>query len=327
MAVALVVIILLIIGIKSCVDSANRNALRSYAESVTTISQDSQSQVSQPFFGVLTSGAQPIELASKADDVRASADVLVKRAEALSPPGSLAEAQRDLVLTLVLRRDAIARIASKLTSALSDQGSSTSVNQISGQMEVFLASDVIFSQRVVPLISQALSNGGLSSVPAPDPNARFLNDLGWLQPNTVATRLSAPVGATPGVPPGGIAPGTHGHALTSTAIAGVTLQSGQANRIPLAPGLAFTVTFRNDGTNNERNVGVTVTITGAGGAPVTLHSVVPQTVVGQSATASLPLANPPPSGTPVTIKTSIQPVPGEKTFTHNSATYQAIFQK
>lgn len=324
-AIGVVVLLILIFGIKSCVDTAHRNQLRNYAAGVSSINSDSQTQVSQPFFGVLTSGAQPIELASKADDLRANADALVNRAEGLSAPGALTEAQRDFVLLLVLRRDAIARIASQLTAALSNQGSATAIQQISGQMEVFLASDVLFSQRVVPLVQVALQQGGLGSTPAPDPTQRFLTDLGWLDPNTVAARISAPVGATPGIPPGGIAPGTHGHGLTSSAIAGVTLQPGQANRIPLGPNLSFTVDFQNEGANDEHNVGVGVTITGGSGAPVTLHSVVPQTLAGQSATANLPYPNPPPSGTPVTIKTTIAAVPGEHDLANNSATYSAIF--
>ena len=60
-------------------------------------------------------------------------------------------------------------------------------------MEIFLASDVVYSQRVVPLIQQTLAaNGihGLSTAPS-----RFLPNLGWLEPTTVLSRLT---GQAPG---------------------------------------------------------------------------------------------------------------------------------
>ena len=80
-------------------------------------------------------------------------------------------------------------------------------------MEIFLASDVIYSQRVVPLIQQTLAaNGihGLTTAPS-----RFLPNVGWLEPTTVLSRITGQARAAPGQR---YAPGTHGSALIGVSV-------------------------------------------------------------------------------------------------------------
>ena len=91
-------------------------------------------------------------------------------------------------------------------------------------------------------------------------DSKFLPDLSWLQPSTVAERLDAPAGSsTSGGDDENVAPGLHGHGLVSVAVGDTTLQPGEtANRIPAGSDIAFTVTFANQGENEERNVNVQV---------------------------------------------------------------------
>lgn len=322
----LVVLLVLVLGIRSCVSSARQSALRAYSRNVGQLAQTSHDQVAVPLFGLLTSGAQPIELESRTDDLRANADALVRRAEGLSAPGGLTEAQRDLVLVFVLRRDAIGRIASQLRDALSSQAAATAIPQIAGQMEAFLASDVLYSQRVVPLVRVGLDSGGLKGAPAPSADVRFLEDLGWLSTGYVDQKIGASPLPGSSNPSGPVAPGSHGHGLTSVSVGKTQLQTGSPTTIPSGAGTDVTVKFQNQGTNDEKNVGVKVTVTGSG-APIVLQKSVPATVAGQSATADLPFTTAPPSGVPLTLKVEILPVPGEKNVSNNSGSYSAIFSK
>ena len=53
----------------------------------------------------------------------------------------------------------------------------------------------------------------------------------------------------------------------------------------------------------------------------------PRHSAGADATASIPLGQSPPIGTPVTIKVQVAPVPGEGGPDNNSAEYPAIFTR
>ena len=55
-------------------------------------------------------------------------------------------------------------------------------------MEIFLASDVVYSQRVVPLIQQALAAHGIHGLSTA--TSRVLPNIGWLEPNTVLARIT-----------------------------------------------------------------------------------------------------------------------------------------
>jgi hypothetical protein len=187
-------------------------------------------------------------------------------------------------------------------------------------MQQFLASDVVYSQRVIPLVKKALDDNGLQGQTIS--TSQFLPSITWLDANEVAKRLGGSV--SPNRPNGPVAPGSHGHALTSTSVNGTDLSTGTANRITSAPNLTFTVNFQNQGENDEHDVVVKVSIEGAG-TPIVGQTTVPTTSAGSSATAEVPIRGTPPIGKPVTINVVVQPVPGEKQTDNNKASYPALF--
>ncbi len=75
----------------------------------------------------------------------------------------MASAQRDLLLALDLRVEGMTKLAALLPTALGGQAKQAST-KIAGDMEIFLASDVIYSQRVAPLIQQTLAADGVSGL-------------------------------------------------------------------------------------------------------------------------------------------------------------------
>jgi len=236
----------------------------------------------------------------------------------------MVDAHRNLLLTLDFRAEGLGAIADKIRTALGSdaRAAERATNEIAGQMQKFLASDVIYSQRVAPLIKQTLDDNGITGQSIP--TSRFLPDLGWLNPVTVAERIGGRVGASQRGP---LAPGPHGHGLLSVAVGSTVLQpSPAANRIPATSDLAFTVKFQNQGQSDEQDVDVSVRITGAG-RPINIVKTVPQTKAGQEQTVEIPLGTAPPIGTPVTIRVTVAPVPGEQTTDNNTQTYTAIFTR
>ena len=122
-------------------------------------------------------------------NARARGRRAARRAGARAPtiPDELNAANGWLVEALEFRADAIEQIAAQLPAALGDERDSrAAIDSIAGQMQALLASDVIYLQRAIPELTAAYDKQGIDER---FPTDRFLPDLGWLDPDTVETRL------------------------------------------------------------------------------------------------------------------------------------------
>jgi hypothetical protein len=105
----------------------------------------------------------------------------------------------------------------------------------------------------------------------------------------------------------------------------VTLQPGASNRLTYVAGQPFTVSFTNQGDNDEFNVKVTLTIARDSGQPLKLEKTVPKVAQGEKATVTLPLNRTPPLDTVVTINVVVNAVPGEEKTDNNKSSYPSLF--
>jgi len=324
----LVVVLILFFLIRGCATSARKSGLRDYNREATRLVDESDRQISKPFFELLNDakGQSPADLQSTISGYRTEADQEFKSAQNLSVPDEMVGAQRSLLMVLEFRRDGLSAIASRITAALSDdaEASDPAIAAIAGQMSEFLASDVIYGSRVVPLIKQGLDKGGAAAGQVVA-RSKFLPGVEWLSESYVADKLGAqaPSSGASAQRRGQVAPGLHGTGLQGVSTGNVTLQPGGANRIP-ASARAFAIRFMNQGENDETNVRVVLTITG-GAKPVKAQRTVNVVPRGQTVTANLKLSSAPPVGVPVTITAEVRPVPGEKTTSNNKSEYQALF--
>jgi hypothetical protein len=326
------VIVLLVVLVKGCVDNRREAALKDYNRSARALVEDSRSEVSRSFFGALSgaSGRDQQQVQETISQLTSVAEEELAQAQRLDPPDAMKQAQSDLVLMLSLRRDGVAQVADLIQTALGGTaGASTAVDQIAGQMQAFNASDVIYSQRVAPLILKGLKDDGIAASydgTAGEqvlPYANFLPDISWMSPDYVGGQLGASTasGRSGGTP----APGLHGHSLDSVSVNGVDLNSSGSNRIPVSPPPTFVVTFTNGGENDETNVKVTVEITGSG-TPIRAQAIVPATTAGNQATANVQLRQSPSTSGASTIRVTVEPVPGEDNADNNTASYTALFE-
>ena len=326
-AAAVVAFLVLVFLISSCQSSRKKNALKDYNRSVTQIATDSD-RVSASFFSALDAAGSGTDVAVRSNQLRLTADELVKRGHALEPRDELARAQDDLELVLNLRAQGLRKIADKLPSALVTsrdraQSVETALTQIAGQMQQFLASDVIWSQRVRPYISEALASAGIDGQRVS--GSRFLPNLAWLNPSSVAERLGAQragggTGADPNPPQG-----LHGHSLLSVSVGSVSLQPGSVtNRVAAKPAPQFAVKFSNGGDNDERDVAVTVRVAVAGASTIVSKKTVGLTKAKTETTVLVPLGAAAPSRA-TTVTVAIAGVPGEKKLDNNKQTYLVLF--
>jgi len=322
--VGIVLLLLIIFGVKGCLSSRAEGALKDYNRNVSAIVNDSDNQVAKPFFDLLGGGGAASatggnDLQVQINQIRLAAEEDSKRAAELSVPGDMRSAQQNLELTLHLREEAITRVAELLPKAQgTGQGAETAVNEIAGEMQAFLASDVVYSQRTAPLIKQTLDDAGVTGQTIA--TSQSLPSYKWLAPKTIAAALGG--SATPA---GAVAPGTHGHQIDSTSIGSTELQpSPAANKVSAKPPVAVVVKFTNGGENNERNVNVTVTLTAPGAKTITAKKVVNQTNAGEQTSVSIALPSVPTGGA-ATMKVKVAPVPGEESTDNNEQSYTVLF--
>jgi hypothetical protein len=318
----LIAIILIALLVHSCQVSARNNSLRSYANDVNSVIQQSN-QTGTQLFGVLSSGggqSNATNLQNQINQTRVNAQSQYGRAQHFDVPDQVKSAQQNLLLTLRMRLDGITNIASQIQPALGTSTSKDAINSIAAQTARFYASDVVYKGYTTTKVASALHSAGIAVGP---PNGvtiaagQFVPDVQWLNPSFIASKLNVPLASG-----GKIAPGLHGDSLDSVSVAGTTLQTGSTNTIPAKPAPTFTLNFTNGGTNNETNVPCKVSVTGTN---VSGQTVIPQTTAGQKSSCKVTLSTSPSPGTDTVVAT-IAPVPGEKNKSNNSLSFPVTFQ-
>jgi hypothetical protein len=319
--VAVVLLIVIVLVVNGCLKSQAQQALKNYNGNVNQLARESDENVSRPLFSTLSGagGKSALSVEVQIDQLRVLAQNLANRAQGLSVPGDMAGAQRDLTLTYDLRAEGVTKVAALVPTALGGQGKQAS-SLIAGDMEIFLASDVVYSQRVVPLVQQTLaSNGihGLSTAPS-----HFLPNLGWLDPAIVYTRIT---GQSAGAAQNGAVPsGHHGSALKGVSVGTNSLEPEPAlNHISGGANPTFTAMVENAGEFPETNVKVDVTVTASGKQFKASH-VIEKTEPGKTVNVDIPVASVP-LGVASKIEVQVEPVPGETNHEGTKNTYLAIF--
>jgi hypothetical protein len=330
--VGLLLIIFLAVVVNACQDSRRKNALRNYNREAATIVSQSDTEVGAAFFEALAQGASqsPEDLQTSISSLRATADTNLKQAKRLDTPGDLTGAQQSLLIALELRRDGLQYISERIATALGNEGdvADQAIEGIAGEMQAFLASDVLVRTRVTPLVRDTLKDSDV--VADPVATKGFLPGFSWLQPDYVADQLGTRISnaGNGNQNNGKLAPGLHGDGLVSTKVNNVTLQPGDSgsNRVPIAGDLTFVVEFANQGENTEFDVPVQVTLQGGTGKDITGKKTVDTIANGESATVNVPLSGKPTAGEVYTVNVEVKPVRGEKKTDNNKSTYNVLFE-
>jgi hypothetical protein len=330
LAVGVVVIIVLALGVKSCLNNRKEQALKDYNRDVVGLVQASDANCDEFFTALTTPGSSSTDVQSQINRTRLAAKAQTREAEGIGVPGDMKAPQRNLLLTLGLLEEAMGKVAEKIPAALSTDSATAepAVVGITAEMQSFIAADVVYKRRAAALIKQVLDDHDIGGQTIQ--TSQFLPNVGWLDAPTVARRIHADAGRGAGseASTAPLAPGTHGHGLLSVSVGDTTLVSGTtaANTIPASSNVTFSVKFANQGENPETDVRVRVTLTG-GGKTITKQQTVDQTTAGAETTVAVPLGEAPPIGVAVKIKVEVRKVRGEANTANNVAEYPAIFRR
>jgi len=309
----LLLLILIVLGVKGCLDARAHSALSDYTRKVAEIVEGTE-QTSKDFFKKLEDpGSSSVtDFVAGVDADRSAIDSYRSRVESLSAPGDMKRAQSNLELVYELRAGAMDQIAEKMPTALGDAGAEKAMGAIAKQMQKLLASDVVYEQVVRPEIDGVLANNGITDSDVP--KSTVLPDEKWLEESTVSDALGAISGNS-----GAATQGVHGLGLIGTSVNGSELVEGGATTVAGEEGVEVEVTVQNQGESTENGVTVSVTVEGN-----TLQGEIDELGAGEEGTATIPLT-PAPTGE-VTLEVEAEPVAGEQVTENNEATYTLLVE-
>lgn len=309
----LVLLILIVLGVKGCLDARANRELGDYARNVTSIVEETQ-HTSASFFKLLEDpgSASVTDFVDQVEADRSAVDSQASRIDDLGAPGDMSRAQTNLELAYQLRANAMDEIAGKMSTALGEAGAEKAMGAIAKQMQKLLASDVVYEQVVRPEVDGVLADNGISDSDLPE--SSFLPDEKWLDEGEVSDALSAVSG-------GGVtdASGVHGTELSSVLVNESELIEGAPTTIAGEEGVEVEVSVTNQGESTESGVTVAVTYEGN-----TVTGEIDEIPVGETGTAVIPLT-PAPSGE-VTLEVEVEPVPGESLTENNEASYTLLIE-
>jgi hypothetical protein len=311
----LLLLILIVLGVKGCLDARQNRALSDYARNVTQIVEETD-QTSKAFFDKLDDpGSLSVtEFINQVSADRSAMDNYASRIDGLDTPGDMSHAQNALELVYELRASAMNEIAEKMSTALGDVGAEQATRSIARQMQKLLGSDAVYAAVVRPEINGVLAANGIDGSDVP--KSIFLADeTRWLDESEVSAALGLVSGST-----SGSTSGVHGLGLISTTINGTELSGESTTSVSSEGAPEVEVEVANQGESTENGINVSVSVSDG----TTLSGTIDSIGAGESSSVLIPLT-PAPSGE-VTLEVEVDTVPGEQVSENNEASYTVAFE-
>jgi hypothetical protein len=311
----LLLLILIVLGVKGCLDARKNRALSDYARNVTQIVEETET-TSKTFFAKLDEpgGLSVTEFINQVSADRSAMDNYASRVDGLDTPGDMSHAQSALELVYELRAGAMNEIAEKMSTALGDVGAEQATKGIAMQMRKLLAADVVYATVARPEINDVLASNGITGSDVPK-SVYLADETRWLDEGEVSAALGAVSGSS-----SGSTAGIHGLGLISTNIDGTELTAESTTSVSSEGTPEVEVEVANQGESTENGINVSVSVSGG----TTLSGTIDSIGAGESSSVAIPLT-PAPSGE-VTLEVKVDTVPGEKVSENNEASYNVAFE-
>ncbi|HEX7244778.1 MAG TPA: CARDB domain-containing protein [Solirubrobacterales bacterium] len=312
---ALLLLILIVLGVKGCLDARKNRALSDYARNVTQIVEETE-RTSKSFFGKLSepSGLSVTEFVNQINSDRSAMDSYASRVDGLDAPGDMGSAQSSLELVYELRASAMDEIAEQASTALGDVGAEKAAAKIAKQMQTLMASDVVYAEVSRPEIDGVLADNGIEGDDVPE-SVFVPEGTRWLEESEISAALGAVSGAS-----GTSTSGVHGLGLGGTSVNGTPLSAGSVTSVTSEGTPEVEVEVQNLGESTENGIKVSVTVSGGNAIEGEISTI----GAGEASTVSIPLT-PAPKGE-ATLEVNVAAVPGEELTENNEASYTVSFE-
>jgi hypothetical protein len=306
-------LILLVIGVRGCLEARSDRGLRNYSQDMGTIMQESQ-QRGEEFFEAFEGGLSDQELEQQIQSIRSASASLYDRAQEIGAPEEMRDAQSASTLSLKLRRDAMEQMGAAIGEATADTERADAITTITDQMGSLYASDVLWTQLGSPEISSVLEADDVDAAELPAGNFMPEGDETKYLDQTEIVSLLTGVGIEEAE--GGL----HGLGLVQVTVGDTTLSPDTTNTVA-DDSREVSVEIQNQGDSDETGVLVQITL----GDQEPIEEELPKLQAGSSEIVNIPIDTLPQPGSEVQLDVLVQPVAGESVTDNNEASYTVIF--
>lgn len=320
-AFAILIVVLLVFWISSCQGAGKKSSYKRYMEKIAVVAKDSE-QVGRELNDALTTpGIKFSDLDAKLSGLAQQQQQDVAQLRAIRPPGPLRLQHQEAVESLEFRVSGLRGLTDAFKQAAASPKNVTgNALLLAGQANRLVSGDVVWDDLFKDPSVEELRRQGITGVAVPDssfvPNPDFSSPRFW---EAILQRLQ---GASTTGPSGGLH-GT-GLVLTKALPSGQELSEGSENTVTATTDLGFAVTIEDTGDSQEVQVKVTLTIQQQP-SPIVQTKTVDLINPGEQKTVVFRNLGQVQFATRTTVKVDVQPVPGEKNTSNNSAEYPVIF--
>ena len=321
-AFAILVIVLLVLWGQGCSSDKKRNNYSNAMTELVTIGANSAKIGSSLADLLTTPGLKQAELETSLGGLIQREQQDVDSATGLDVPGPLRPATDHAVEALQLRVSGMQGLLDtfKATKADDSKNATTAGEKLAEQARLLDASDIVWQVLFRVPAQATLQEEGVGDVTAPA--SVFVENVELYSARSMTAIWLRIHGASTGGTPSGV----HGTMLEKVVVqpAGTQLSTDTETTIKASTDLAFDVSVKNSGENQEVRIEVTLTIP-KGTTPIVKKQTIDLLDIGETKTVTFKDFPDPPFGEKTSVQVSVKPVQGEQNTANNSAEYPVIF--
>jgi hypothetical protein len=321
-AFAILVVVLLVLWAQGCSSDKKRNDYQDAMSELGTIGSSS-AKIGASLAELLTTpGLKQAELETKLGGLIQREQQDAESATSLDVPGPLRPSTVHAVEALQLRVTGMQGLLDTFVATKDDDSKNATAagEKLAEQARLLTASDVVW-QALFRVPAQAtLQDEGLGDITTPP--SVFVENVDLYTARSMTAIWLRIHGASTGGTPSGV----HGTGLEKVVVqpAGTQLSPDTETTIKASTDLAFDVSVKNTGDNQEVRIEVTLTIP-AGTTPIEKKQTIDLLDIGETKTVTFKDFPSVPFGDKTTVQVSVKPVSGEQNTSNNSAEYPVIF--
>ena len=321
-AFAILIVVLLLLWVQSCQEDAKRETYGDFMSSMTTVADESE-RVGRELSDVLTTpGIRSAELQKQLSGLVQQQVRVTDRTRSIDSPGPLLDEHNAAVEAMQFRVAGLSGLVEAFRRTQGSKDAAASGALLASQAERLVASDVIWDDLFKEPSVAELQNQDVSGVEVPDSN--FVQT-----PDLASTRSMVPIweringSAASG---SGSVSGLHGTNIEQVTVSpgGQVLSPTTENTVEASTDLGFVVSVTNSGDSQEVKIPVTLTIQQSP-TPIVKKQTID--IINPGETKRVVFRDFPSVdfGEPRVMRIDVEPVPGEKTTTNNTAEYRVSF--
>lgn len=321
LAAVVVLVLVISLGIKSCLNTKKVGEYRDYFTAVEGILRDSDdigNQLSDMFMKPDEAVRQALE--GKLDESLSAQERLLEKAQAIKAPDQFKKENEWFVASMQIRVRGLKGLQPAVLNALDSRDNQAGAAQVSHEMLILLTSDVAYDEFFYQPAQRVLKDEDIKEIKVPQ--AKFLKDAALASQQTAVTVLDRLKGGTEQVS------GLHGVSLVGVKAkpSGMSLVADSGNSLKVSDSLTFEVEVENQGEATENDVLVSLNLTAPGRpSPQKVDGRVPTIAPGERRTIELTGLAADAGGQPALLRAEVGPVAGEANTQNNVGEYRITF--